>query len=42
MGASDFAYGPAKKLHSAKCFSKEPCILYIVFGEPVETFTIEG
>ena len=41
MDVGDFAYGPAKKPHSAKCLSKDPCILYIGFGEPVDAFAIE-
>jgi len=41
MKVGDFAYGPAKKPHSAKCLSKDPCILYIGFGEPVDAFAIE-
>lgn len=41
MKVGDFAYGPAKKPHSAKCLSKEPCILYIGFGEPVDAFANE-
>ncbi len=42
MDASDFAYGPAKKLHAVKCLRKEPCILnlYIGFGELVDEFTM--
>jgi len=41
MHVGDFAFGPAKKPHSAKCLSKAPCILYIGFGEPVDAFAIE-
>ena len=42
MDEGDFAYGSAKKPHAAKYLSKDPCILYIGFGEPVDAFTIEG
>ena len=41
MKVGDYAYGPAKKPHTAKCLSKDPCILYIGFGEPVDAFAIE-
>jgi len=41
MQVGDYAYGPAKKPHTAKCVSKDPCILYIGFGEPVDAFAIE-
>lgn len=41
MNVGDFAYGPAKKPHTARCVSKNPCILYIGFGEPVDAFAIE-
>lgn len=41
MNVGDFAFGPAKKPHSAKCVSKDPCILYIGFGAPVDAFAIE-
>lgn len=41
MTVGDYAYGPAKKPHTAKCLSKDPCILYIGFGEPVDAFAIE-
>ncbi len=41
MNVGDYAFGPAKKPHKAKCISKAPCILYIGFGEPVDAFAIE-
>jgi quercetin dioxygenase-like cupin family protein len=41
MKIGDFAYGPAKKPHSAECISKDPCILYIGFGAPLDAFAIE-
>ena len=40
MNVGDYAFGPAKKPHKAKCISKDPCILYIGFGEPVDAFAI--
>ncbi|MFD1095911.1 cupin domain-containing protein [Salegentibacter chungangensis] len=33
-----FAYGPAKKKHSAKCLNDGPCVLYIAFEEPLDAF----
>lgn len=41
MQVGDYAFGPAKKPHTAKCVSKDPCILYIGFGEPLDAFAIE-
>ena len=41
MRVGDYAYGPAKKPHTAKCISKDPCILFIGFGEPLDAFAIE-
>lgn len=41
MKVGDFAYGPARKPHTAECVSKDPCILYIGFGDPVDAFAIE-
>lgn len=41
MKVGDFAYGPARKPHTAACISKDPCILYIGFGDPVDAFAIE-
>lgn len=41
MNVGDYAYGPAKKPHTARCVSKNPCILYIGFEEPVDAFAIE-
>jgi quercetin dioxygenase-like cupin family protein len=32
----DYAYGPAKRPHIARCVSDEPCILFIAFEEPVD------
>ena len=31
-----YAYGPARKPHSGKCASKEPCILFIAFELPLD------
>lgn len=41
MNVGDYAFGPAKKPHTAKCISKDPCILFIGFGEPLDAFAIE-
>lgn len=41
MKLGNYAFGPAKKPHTAKCVSKEPCILYIGFNEPVDAFAVE-
>ena len=41
MKKGNYAYGPAKKPHVAKCVSKDPCVLFIGFVEPVDAFAIE-
>ena len=41
MKLGNYAFGPAKKPHTAKCVSKDPCVLYIGFNEPVDAFAIE-
>ncbi len=41
MKVGSYAYGPSKKPHTAKCISKEPCILFIAFENPLDAFAIE-
>ncbi|CAN5335476.1 hypothetical protein BH20BAC1_BH20BAC1_01970 [soil metagenome] len=41
LKAGHYAYGPAKKSHSAKCGSTGPCILFIAFEEPLDAFLKE-
>lgn len=41
MKVGSYAYGPSKKPHTAKCVSKDPCILFIAFEEPLDAFPIE-
>jgi len=41
LNVGDYAYGPAKKPHTAKCVSLDPCILFIGFGAPLDAFAIE-
>lgn len=36
-----YAYGPAKKPHSAKCGDQGPCVLFIAFEEPLDAFAVE-
>jgi len=40
MKVGSYAYGPSKKPHTAKCISKEPCVLFIAFEEPLDAFPI--
>ena len=40
MKEGNFAYGPAKKPHKAKCVSKKPCVLYIAFEEPLDAHEV--
>ena len=41
MKKGNYAYGPAKKPHTAKCVSKDPCVHFVGFVEPVDAFAIE-
>ena len=38
----DYAFGPAKLAHNAKCISKEDCVLMIVFERPIDAFPFKG
>lgn len=31
-----YAYGPAKAVHSGRCISAEPCVLFIAFEDPLD------
>lgn len=35
-----YAYGPAGLAHEATCLSKEPCVLFIAFVEPVDAIPV--
>lgn len=37
-----YAYGPAGKPHTASCVSREPCLLFIAFEQPVDIKLVEG
>jgi len=41
LKAGSYAYGPSKKPHTAKCGSKEPCVLFIAFEEPLDAFPLK-
>lgn len=36
-----YAYGPAEKKHVATCQSREDCVLFIAFEQPVDAFAVE-
>lgn len=38
LKAGSYAYGPAKKPHTAKCGDAGPCLLFIAFEEPLDAF----
>lgn len=42
LDTNDYAYGPAKLPHVAKCMSKESCTLFIAFDEAVDAHPFEG
>jgi quercetin dioxygenase-like cupin family protein len=37
-----YAYGPPKAPHGAKCRSREPCTLFIAFDLPVDAIAFDG
>ncbi|MBR9814338.1 cupin domain-containing protein [bacterium] len=36
LNTGAYAYGPARKPHSATCLSSEPCTLFIAFVDPID------
>jgi len=38
LKVGSYAYGPAKKPHTAKCGDAGPCVLFIAFEEPLDAF----
>ncbi|MDR5590231.1 cupin domain-containing protein [Christiangramia sp. SM2212] len=36
LKTGSYAYGPARKPHTAKCGDSGPCVLFIAFNEPVD------
>jgi quercetin dioxygenase-like cupin family protein len=42
LQAGQYAYGPAKVPHGAKCRSQDACTLFIAFDLPVDAIAFEG
>lgn len=42
LRTGSYAYGPAKKPHTAKCKDKGTCVLFIAFEKPVDAFAGKG
>jgi quercetin dioxygenase-like cupin family protein len=42
LQAGQYAYGPAKAPHGAKCRSQGACTLFIAFDQPVDAIAYEG
>ena len=42
LQAGQYAYGPAKVPHGAKCRSQDACTVFIAFDLPVDAFAYEG
>lgn len=40
LKSGTYAYGPAELPHTAICQSKEPCVLFIAFEEPVDAMAV--
>lgn len=41
LKAGSYAYGPAKKPHTAKCLKGDPCVLFIAMVDPFDAVPIE-
>lgn len=41
LQVGDYAYGPAEKPHWTTCHSREECVLFIAFEEPVDAMPSE-
>jgi quercetin dioxygenase-like cupin family protein len=41
LAVGDYAYGPAKRVHEARCVSDDACILFIAFEQPVDAHLVE-
>ena len=41
METGSYAYGPSNKKHTAKCLSKEPCVIFIAFEDPLDAFAVK-
>lgn len=42
LEAGDYAYGPAKLPHEARCVSDDPCTLFIAFEEAVDAHAVDS
>ena len=42
LKSGSYAYGPSQKPHVALCVGEEPCVLFIAFEEPVDTYADDG
>ncbi len=42
LKTGDYAYGPAKLAHTARCNGSEPCTLFIAFDTAVDALPFEG
>lgn len=40
MTAGDYAYGPARLPHSARCMDEGTCVLFVAFEEPVDAMPV--
>ena len=40
METGMYAYGPAKRPHTAYCEKGEPCVLFIAFQDPLDAFEV--
>jgi quercetin dioxygenase-like cupin family protein len=41
LKVGSYAYGPAKKPHTARCGNEGPCVLFIAFEEPLDAYAVE-
>ena len=41
LAPGTYAYGPARRVHSGRCTSKQACVLFIAFEGPVDATVVE-
>lgn len=41
LKTGNYAYGPAKKPHTARCGDSGSCVLFIAFEEPLDAFPVK-
>jgi len=40
LAAGTYAYGPAGLAHAGRCVGEDPCVLFIAFDGPIDSFAV--